>query len=235
MAFSHSKEWIRLPGILYLLLAFSGFFTRFSLDSFSIHRFGPWVRYLETHQSMLIAGLLSYTSMILVWLLLAWSFYNRFRQVARSTTGLLLLFVIMGSGMEFTILMLKSLPLVMISLKGTITPEAFNYWMEWAHFLYIMAEKAHKAVNLFYALWLFPLALLYYRWTEKKKISIVLAAALMICGLGYLCDFFLFYLFPGSVTIVVTEFTFIGEVFLLIWLLIKGQKTLTGSKKIERN
>jgi hypothetical protein len=70
---------------------------------------------------------------------------------------------------------------------------------------------------------------------REKKISVVLAAALLICGLGYLCDFLLFYLFPVSVTIEVTEFTFIGEVVLLIRLLVKGQKTLTGSKEIERN
>jgi hypothetical protein len=71
--------------------------------------------------------------------------------------------------MEFAILILKSVPFVMNSLKGIIASELFNSWMESAHFLFIIAGKAHKAINLFYALWLFPLALLYYRWTEKRR------------------------------------------------------------------
>ncbi|MDC7126304.1 MAG: DUF4386 domain-containing protein [Spirochaetales bacterium] len=235
MTFLHSKESIRLPGILYLLLAVTGFFSSFSLNSFSISQFDLWIPYLDNHQYFFTAGLLSYASMIMVWLLLAWNFYNRFRQVDRTTSGLLLLFVIVGAGMEFTILMLKSVPLIMISMKDIIATELFSSWMKWAHFLFIMAGKVHKVINLFYALWLFPLSYLYYQWTEKKKISVILSAALMICAMGYLCDFFLFYLFPDSVTIEITDFTFIGEVVLLIWLLIKGQKTLTGSKNIERD
>ncbi len=48
-----------------------------------------------------------------------------------------------------------------------------------------------------------------------------LGVFLVIAGLGYLADFILFFLFPG-VGVTVSEFTFVGEVLLLLWLLIKG-------------
>jgi len=235
MKISSLTKNIRLPGLLYLLLAVTGFFTRFSLDGFSIQFFGSWLQYIENNQSLYRIGLLSYASMDLVWILLAWSLYNCFREVDKGTVGVLVIFVMLGSGMDFTLLMVRTIPLVVISLKGLLSTELFMSWMEWAHFLFMMGGKMHKVVNLFYALWLFPLALLYYRWTEYRKVSIILTGALLICGWGYLGDFVLFYLFPDRVVLELISFTFIGEVFLLAWLLIKGQKRIKGSKEIERH
>ena len=48
-----------------------------------------------------------------------------------------------------------------------------------------------------------------------------LGVLLVIAGLGYLADFILFFLFP-DVGATISEFTFIGEVLLILWLLIKG-------------
>jgi hypothetical protein len=44
---------------------------------------------------------------------------------------------------------------------------------------------------------------------------------LIIAGMGYLVDFTLFFLFP-DVTLTVSDFTFVGEVVLILWLLIRG-------------
>lgn len=49
----------------------------------------------------------------------------------------------------------------------------------------------------------------------------VIGLFLLIAGVGYVVDFTLFFLFP-DIAVTVSEFTFVGEVLLLLWLLIMG-------------
>jgi hypothetical protein len=49
----------------------------------------------------------------------------------------------------------------------------------------------------------------------------VIGILLIVAGMGYLIDFTLFFLFP-DITMTVSNFTFVGEVVLIFWLLIKG-------------
>ena len=65
---------------------------------------------------------------------------------------------------------------------------------------------------------LFPMGYLIFKSGFLPRF---LGVFLIIAGLGYLADFILFFLFP-DVSVGVSEFTFIGEVLLILWLLIKG-------------
>jgi hypothetical protein len=49
----------------------------------------------------------------------------------------------------------------------------------------------------------------------------ILGVLLIIGGFGYLIDFVTFLLFPDF-DVTIAEFTFIGELLLPLWLLIKG-------------
>jgi len=58
----------------------------------------------------------------------------------------------------------------------------------------------------------------------------ILGVLLIIGGLGYLIDFFAFFLFP-NVNATISQFTFLGELLLPLWLLIKGvnvERWVTG-------
>jgi hypothetical protein len=57
-----------------------------------------------------------------------------------------------------------------------------------------------------------------------------LGILLIIAGFGYLVDFILFFLFPG-VGVTVSEFTFVGEVLLLLWLLLRGVNVKQWEKR----
>ncbi|MBI5842012.1 MAG: DUF4386 domain-containing protein [Chloroflexi bacterium] len=74
--------------------------------------------------------------------------------------------------------------------------------------------------QIFWGLWLFPLGYLVFK---SGYIPRILGVLLIIAGLGYLIDSFGKFLLPNYDTNIVT-FTFIGEVLLLLWLLIKGVK-----------
>jgi len=69
----------------------------------------------------------------------------------------------------------------------------------------------------FWGLWLLPLGLLVFRSGFLPRLIGVLLA---IAGAAYVWDSGTQLLFPGHATI--SQFTFVGEVLLPLWLLIKG-------------
>jgi hypothetical protein len=72
--------------------------------------------------------------------------------------------------------------------------------------------------QIFWGLWLLPMGILAYK---SGFIPRVLGVLLVIGGLGYLIDSFLFFVYP-SFPITFTQFTFLGELLFPLWLLIKG-------------
>ncbi len=91
-------------------------------------------------------------------------------------------------------------------------------------------EAALRAIESFYTIWYIGLTLfgvhlglegyLAYRSGFMPRIFGVL---LLIAGIGYLADGFGIVLVPGFTT-TFSAFTFVGEVALFLWLLIKGRK-----------
>jgi hypothetical protein len=58
-----------------------------------------------------------------------------------------------------------------------------------------------------------------------------LGVLLIIGGLGYLIDFFTIVLFPNF-NVTISEFTFLGELLLPLWLLIKGVNAEQWEKNV---
>ena len=75
-----------------------------------------------------------------------------------------------------------------------------------------------QIVGIFFGLWLLPMGYLVFKSNYIPKI---IGVFLTITCFGYLIDFVKFFLFP-NVDIVISEFTFLGEVMMVFWLLIKG-------------
>jgi hypothetical protein len=71
---------------------------------------------------------------------------------------------------------------------------------------------------IFWGLWLFPLGYLVYKSSFLPRI---LGVLLMISCFGYLIDFFTFFIFPDF-DVAVNLLTGWAELFLCLWLLIKG-------------
>ena len=82
-----------------------------------------------------------------------------------------------------------------------------------------------QIAGIFFGLWLLPMAYLVIKSTYIPK---VIGVFLMFTCLGYLIDSFLFFMHPNS-GVVISEYTWIGEVMMVLWLLIIGVKT----KKFE--
>ncbi|MFQ5398351.1 MAG: DUF4386 family protein [Anaerolineae bacterium] len=81
---------------------------------------------------------------------------------------------------------------------------------------------------IFWGLWLLPLGYLVFK---AGYISGILGILLIIGGFGYLIDFATFLLVP-SFGVEISQFTFIGELLLPLWLLIKGVNVERWEKRV---
>lgn len=90
-------------------------------------------------------------------------------------------------------------------------------------------EYGIQIAGLFWGLWLFPMGYLVFRSNYIPKIIGVL---LMIGCLGYVADSLTFLLFP-SFGVTFSEFTFVGELLLPLWLVVKGVNVDQWSRRVE--
>jgi len=81
-------------------------------------------------------------------------------------------------------------------------------------------EYGIEVAGIFWGLWLFPMGYLVYKSGFLPKIIGVL---LIIGCFGYLADFLVFLFWNDQIAF--SEFTFIGEVLLPLWLLFRGVNT----------
>lgn len=81
-----------------------------------------------------------------------------------------------------------------------------------------LREHGIHIAGIFWGLWLLPMGYLVYKSNYIPKIIGVL---LILGCLGYLIDFVIFFVFP-IVDVVISEYTFLGEILMVLWLLIKG-------------
>lgn len=81
-----------------------------------------------------------------------------------------------------------------------------------------MQEHGVMIAHIFWGMWLFPMGYLVYKSGFAPKIIGIL---LMIGCFGYVADFLIFTLMPGT-DILVSQYTFIGELLLPLWLIFKG-------------
>lgn len=77
-----------------------------------------------------------------------------------------------------------------------------------------------QIAQIFWGLWLFPMGALVYKAVNLPKWIGIL---LILAGAGYMTDSFVA-LLGINIEVVFSEFTFIGELALVFWLLVKGGK-----------
>ena len=89
-------------------------------------------------------------------------------------------------------------------------------------------EHGILIAGIFWGLWLFPMGYLVFKSGYIPKIIGIL---LMIGCFGYLIDSFTAFLFP-KFGVTIAQFTFIGEVLLPLWLLIRGVNVEQWEKRV---
>jgi hypothetical protein len=154
--------------------------------------------------------------MSLAWVILALYLYRIFKALSKMTSIIMVVLVLLGSTMTLFSTLTKTAALQLISTSGS---ELSDNLM--SAFFYL-SHSGTMFAYIFFGLWLLPLGVLIYKSDiSPKYVRIPLSILVLIAGIGYCIDYLVFqFSFPINTN--VTQYTFYGEVFLLLWLLIKG-------------
>jgi Domain of unknown function (DUF4386) len=160
-----------------------------------------------------MSNLMTFTVNIFVALLL----YKVLKTVNKNAASLMVVLILLGLG----IAMLNELNQVVALLllrSDYLTAFTPVQLQSLASLFLDIYQHGFSIAHIFWGLWLFPMGYLVFKSGFLPK---VIGILLIIAGLGYLVDFTLFFLAP-DVTLKASYFTFVGEVALLFWLLVKG-------------
>lgn len=157
-----------------------------------------------------------------LWIVLAFLFYQLFCSVDRRLARLLVALVLVQIPVGFISISLNLTSLML--LKGQIlTSLEATQRADWAMALVKIVNNNAVVMELFWGLWLFPLAALIHR---SHFLPRFLSVWLAINGLGYVLLSVISLMLPqfSQIAFTIGLPAFFGEVVLMLWLLIKGVK-----------
>lgn len=146
----------------------------------------------------------------LVNLALVLTLYKLLRPVGERTARMMVIFLVLG------------MPIAMLNEVNHVAALLLARQGEAAYPLMTLFLEMHEAglqtAGIFWGLWLFPMGYLVYR---SGYIPGIIGILLMIGCVGYLVDSAIYFLLP-QLGISVAQFTFVGELLLPLWLVIRG-------------
>jgi len=214
------KNTARLAGLLYLALAALSAFGLVYVPSMIIvpGDAAATANNIVTSESLFrlgfVSNLVAFTVNIFVALLL----YKLLKPVNRSLASAMVILILMGLAIGMLNELNQFAALLILGGVGHLTAFTAVQSQALASLFLDIYQHGFTIAHIFWGLWLFPMGYLVFKSGFLPKFMGVL---LIIAGLGYLTDFTLFFLFP-DIDVAVSDFTFVGEVVLIFWLLIKG-------------
>ena len=136
--------------------------------------------------------------------------YKLLNPVNKNMALLMVLFILLGAPIAMLSEVNQAAALIIVNSTNPL-PNLMALFLE-------LHEVGIQIASIFWGLWLFPMGYLVFKSNYIPKIIGIL---LMIGCFGYLFDSFMFLLVPDF-GITVAQFTFIGELLLPLWLVIKG-------------
>lgn len=219
------KKTARLAGLLFFLWIVSGFYDMFFVSpkifvsGDSIASAENILKYETLFRSSIFSGLITST----LWVLLAWVFYHLFRTVNDRYAKLLVAFVVVQVPVAFVKAGLSIA--TVLALKGEILKSfELTQRQDLAMAFLKINDYSVLALELFWGLWLFPLAILVY---HSNFIPRWLGIWLSVNGVIYVLLSFMSIVFPQYKDWVFTVGmpAMFGELVFMLWLLIKGIRT----------
>ena len=160
-----------------------------------------------------------------LFLMVAWGLYLLLRPVDRNLALLFLLLNAVGVAIQGA----SMLPLISAMLQGNPASHMQAYSPAQLEGLAYLSIDVYKTgfvtAQLFFGTWLFPLGYLVYK---SRFLPRFLGVLLMLDGIGVLIWFLQALLLPAyhAITYPGTAVSFIAEVGLALWLLVKGVKVV---------
>ena len=210
----------RTAGVLYLILAVCGGFAEFFVRQSLVVAgdAAATAANILGAQPLFRLGIVAELVGQVAFVLLVLALYRVLEPVGRNLARVMVAFVLVA--VTITALNMLNQFAALHVLTGGTGLASFDPVQQQA--LAMMFLDLHQAgyliAQVFFGLWLLPLGLLIYRSGFLPKFIGVL---LMLATAGYVVDVATFFLAPGF-GLVLSEFTFVGELALMLWLLVMG-------------
>jgi len=213
------KNIARIAGLLYLILSALSAFGLVYVPSVLIapRDAATTVSNILANEWLfrlgIVSNLLAFTVNIFVVVFL----YKLLKLVNEGVASLMVILILMGLAIGM-LNELNQVAVLLFSSADYLTAFTADQLQALVLLSLDLYEHGFLISHIFFGLWLFPMGYLIFKSGFLPRF---LGVLLIIAGFGYLVDFILFFLFP-DVGVRVSEFTFVGEVLLLLWLLIRG-------------
>jgi hypothetical protein len=213
------KNITRIAGLLYLILSALSAFGLVYVPSVLIapRDAATTVSNILANEWLfrlgIVSNLLAFTVNIFVVVFL----YKLLKPVNEGVASLMVILILMGLAIGM-LNELNQVAVLLFSSADYLTAFTADQLQALVLLSLDLYEHGFLISHIFFGLWLFPMGYLIFKSGFLPRF---LGVLLIIAGFGYLVDFILFFLFP-DVGVTVSEFTFVGEVLLLLWLLIRG-------------
>ena len=214
------QKTARIAGLLYLLLIPLGLFGILYVPSTLIAPgdAAATANNIMANQALFRLSIVSALVVQLVNIFVVLLLYKLLKPVNKNHAVLMVIFLLLAVPIAF----INELThfAVLLLLSGADSLEVFTaaQLQVLVSLLLDLHESGIFIAQIFWGLWLFPMGYLGFKSGFLPRIIGIL---LMIGCFGYLFDSFTAFLFPNF-GVTVSEFTFLGEVLLPLWLLIKG-------------
>lgn len=225
-AIRNKNRIAKSAGISYLILAITGIFSFYVESKLIVESSQTTVNNILSYEFLFRLSIVSELVMATSWILIAIFLFALFETVNRTLAFLMAGLVIAGGAIIFIeeINLIAAL-LVLENATGYLAafePEQLNG----ITMLFLDISKQSMYGNfIFMGLWMFPFAYFVFKsGFFPKTISIIWGILLVIGGLGYIIDFFTYFLFP-DLFLNFVAITFVGDLFSIFWLLFKGVKS----------
>ncbi len=210
----------RLAGILYLLMAPLGIFGILYIPS-TLFVPGDMAATASNILENQLLFRLSIVSAIVVQLVNIWVailLYKLLKPVNQTHASLMVIFLLLGVPIAYLNELTYFAVLLLVNGGGPLA--SFTTDQMLAHMSLFLDLHKHGIMiaQVFWGLWLFPMGYLIFRSGYLPRI---LGILLMIGCFGYVIDSFIFFVNPDF-GVTFSEFTFLGEILMPLWLVIKG-------------
>jgi hypothetical protein len=219
----------RTAGLLYLILAVGGGFAEFFVRRAIVVRGDAeaTVANLMASTPIFRLGIVAELVGQVVFVLLVMALYRLLGGIDRRQARLMVTFVVLAVAITCLNMLNQFAPLLLLS--GAPYLGAFDTAQLHALVLVFLdlQHAGYLIAQVFFGLWLLPLGILVFRSGFLPRAVGVL---LVVACAGYLADVALFFLAPGF-GLVLSEFTFVGELALMLWLLVFGVNVERWTKR----
>jgi hypothetical protein len=209
----------RIAGFLYLLLAPLGFFGLDYIPSITVPGNAmATVSNIMTHTVLFRLSTLCALLVPILTASIAFFLFKLFKPVNKIHASLMVIFTLIAT----PIAMLNELNhyAVLQLLNGSENLKVYSVDQVYSQVMFFL-DLSHygvKIAGIFWGLWLLPLG---YLILKSNFIPKLIGILMLVAGIGYIVDSVALFLLPGLI-LNISQFTFIGELVLLLWLLIKG-------------